>query len=394
MEDQYIDTLKEKILDTVRRCRNCNYCYPECPVFASTRGFLTNGPSGIMASMFYAINWNLLEGKDGEDLRDIIYACTTCKRCEFRCEQSASATPVVEVIETARKFLLDSMIGPLPQQRKALESIYKYGNPYGELPEKRLAWLGDLKVKLLPQEKAELLYFVGCTASYEPELHNLARSIVKLLKFLEIDFGILQSEVCCGDPAHVLGDEALAQEMMSQNFEKFAASGVKTIITTSPHCFSTFLQNSKNSGSSIAVYHYTDFLARSFEAKKPAFMKELPYTVTYHDPCYLGRHNKIYDAPRNVMKTIPGLKLVEMNKTREESVCCGGGGGRMYSEVEEEKRISDTRLEQALDVHADVIATACPWCNTMLRNSARDLNKEGVIKVRDIAELMTEALNL
>jgi Fe-S oxidoreductase len=286
------------------------------------------------------------------------------------------------------------MIGPLAEQRYALESIYKYGNPYGQEPVNRLSWLGDLKVKLLPKEKAEVIYYVGCTTSYEPELHNLARSIVKLLKFFEIDFGILEDEVCCGDPARTLGEEGLFQEEAWQNLDKIKSAGAKTILTTSPHCFHTFLNKYEDLGNQFHIKHYTEFLHSLFQEKNVPFEKQLSYTITYHDPCYLGKHNDIYDPPRALLQAIPGIKLVEMSMTGKNSLCCGGGGGRMYAEVEEERRMADVRIGQALEVEADVIATACPWCHNMLQNAVRDLQMEDQIKVRDIAEILTEALNL
>lgn len=392
MEDQYIEDMKQDILDIVRRCRNCNYCYSDCPLFESTRGFATQGPSGLMTAMYYGIRWDLIKGREGEDLRNLIYACTTCRSCELRCKKSATNTPIVEVIETGRKLLLESMLGPLPEQRMVLESIYKYGNPYGELPEKRLSWLGDLKVKLLPSEEAEVLYYVGCTASYEPKLHNLPRSIAKLLNLLGVDFGILEAEVCCGDPVRSLGDDTLFKEVIAQNLERFEDAGVKVIVTTSPHCFNAFLNKYENIGKEFEVKHYVSFLAKAFEGREDLFKTELPYTVTYHDPCYLGKHNDIYDPPRALLKQIPGIRLVEMEMTRENSLCCGGGGGRMYAEVEEENRLAEIRIKQALDAGADVIATACPWCHTMFDNAIQDLNAEDRIKVRDIAELLEESL--
>jgi Fe-S oxidoreductase len=395
MEDKYIEDLKEMILDKVRQCRHCNYCYTDCPLVESTRGFVSQGPAGLMTSIYYGIRWNLLEGKDAADLRDILYSCTTCGGCELRCKKSATNIPIVDVIEAGRNLLLEKMIGPLAQQRTVLESIYKYGNPYGESPEKRLAWLSDsdMKVKRLPIEKSEVLYFVGCTASYEPELHNVARSLVKILQLLKVDFGVVEDEVCCGDPVRTLGDEVLFQELVDQNRQKFKSAGVKTIVTTSPHCFNAFLKKYENFDKEFEVKHYTSFVAEAFEQKKPAFKKELNYTITYHDPCYLGKRNGIYDAPRSLLKAIPGIKLVEMEKTREDSLCCGGGGGRMYAEVEEEERLADTRVGQALAVGADVIATACPWCHTMLQNSTKDLHMEDKIRVRDISELLVEALD-
>jgi Fe-S oxidoreductase len=391
-QDQYIEDLKEKILDTVRQCRNCNYCYSGCPLFDSTRGFASQGPSGLMTSIYYGIRWNLLEGEDGEDLRGILYACTTCGNCEIRCKKSATNTPIVEVIENGRKLLLESMIGPLPEQRMVLESIYKYGNPYGESPENRLSWIGDLKVKLLPSEKAEVLYYVGCTASYEPKLHNLPRSIIHIFQRLGVDFGILEAEVCCGDPVRSLGDDVFFDEVINQNVEKFKVAGVKSIITTSPHCFNAFLKKYENMEKEFEVNHYTCFLEQAFEGRENLFQTQLPYTITYHDPCYLGKHNDIYDPPRALLKQIPGIKLVEMEMTKENSLCCGGGGGRMYAEVEEENSLAERRVRHALDAGADVIATACPWCHIMLDNAVQDLDMKDKIRVRDIAELLAEAL--
>ena len=393
-EENEIKELKEKIIEIGSRCWNCNFCFSACPNYDSTRGFQVQGPSGILQSIYHAIKMGQIEGPEKEVLRDILYACTTCKSCEITCKGISAGVPILEVIEAGRKLLLERMIGPLVQQRKALESIYKYGNPYGESPGKRLSWIGDLKVKRLPPEKAQVLYYVGCTASYEPEIHGVARSIVKLLQFLEVDFGILEAEVCCGDPVITLGDEILFQEMARQNQEKFKAAGVKTILTVSPHCFSTFRKKYEDLERAIEIKHYTEFLAEAIKGKTSAFKTKLPYAITYHDPCYLGKHNDIYDPPRQLLKDIPGITLLEMKMTRRDSLCCGGGGGRMYAEVEEEKRLADVRIGQALEAGANVIATACPWCHTMIQNAVRDLKMEDRLKVRDIAELLVEALKL
>jgi Fe-S oxidoreductase len=393
-EENEIKELEEKIVEIGSRCWNCNFCFSACPNYDSTRGFQVQGPSGILQSIYQAIKMGQIEGPEKEALRDILYACTTCKSCEITCKGMSAGVPILEGIEAGRKLLLEKMIGPLIQQRKALESIYKYGNPYGESPEKRLSWIGDLKAKRLPQEKAEVLFYVGCTASYEPEIQGVARSIVKLLQFLGVDFGILEAEVCCGDPAMALGDEILFQEMARQNQEKFQAAGIKTILTVSPHCFNTFRKRYGDLQERVEIKHYTEFLAEAFKGRTSSFKTSLPYPVTYHDPCYLGKHNDIYDPPRQLLRYIPGMKLLEMKMTGKDSLCCGGGGGRMYAEVEEEKRLADVRIGQALETGARVMATACPWCHTMLQNAVRDLKMEDRVKVQDIAEILVEALNL
>jgi Fe-S oxidoreductase len=393
-EDECIEQLQDMIVKVARKCRNCNFCYTVCPLFESSRGFQVQGPPGILQAIRYAIRWGELEGDEKMSLADILYACTTCNNCVLKCKSSGPGVPLLEAIEAGRKLLVEKMIGPLPQQRMSLQSIYKYGNPYGESAEKRLSWLGDLKVTLLPQEKAETLFYVGCTASYEPALHNVARSLVKLLQFFKVDFGILEAEVCCGDPVGTLGDEVLFQELVDQNLERFTAAGVKTIITTSPHCLNAFLKKYEGFRKDFTATHYTQFFAETFGSRKPKFAKDLPYTVTYHDPCYLAKHLEIYDPPRVLLKAIPGVELVEMKMNRKDSLCCGGGGGRMYAEMEEVTRLADVRIRQAQEVGADIIATACPWCHTMLENAVRNLQMEERIMVRDIGELLADALSI
>ena len=391
-EERFIEDLKEVVLDAAARCRNCNYCFTMCPLFESTRGFSSQTPSGIMQSINYAIKWDMLEGEEKETLRDLLYLCTTCNGCVLRCKAKATGVPVLDAIQAGRKILREMMIGPLPQQRKPIKDIYTRGNPYGERDEARLDWLEDSEVKRLPGEKAAVLYYVGCTTAYEPNLHTLGRSLIGLLQFLDIDFGVLDGEVCCGEPARRMGDETLFQEMAERNMGKFKDSGIKTVITTSPHCFSAFLNEYPPEKGELEIQHYTQFLAKVLKEKRPRFKEGSPRTVTYHDPCYLGKHNEIFDPPRELLKMIPGLRLVEMKMTRDESLCCGGGGGRMFAEVEEERRLSDMRVGQALEAGADVLATACPWCFNMLGTSVQDLGFTDKIKVMDVAEILNESL--
>lgn len=391
-EERFIKNLKEVILDAAGRCRNCNYCFTICPIFQSTKEFMSQTPSGLLQSIKYAIKWDLFGGEEKEALRDLLYLCTTCNGCVLKCKSKSSGLPVLEAIQAGRKILREMMIGPLPQQRKPLKDIYLYGNPYGEKPDTRLDWLKGLKVKMIPPEKADVLYYVGCTTAFEPGLQNLGKSLVRLFQYLNVDFGILKEEVCCGEPARRMGDEGLFQEMMGLNLNKFKGYGIKTIVTTSPHCFNTFLKEYSSFQEEFKVQHYTQFLAQAFKEKKPAFKKETRSVITYHDPCYLGKHNQIFNPPRELLQMIPGAKLVEMKMTKDESLCCGGGGGRMYAEVEEERRLSDMRIGQALEAGADIVATACPWCYHMLRTSVQDLKLGDKIRVKDIAEILDESL--
>ncbi|MBW2120751.1 MAG: (Fe-S)-binding protein [Deltaproteobacteria bacterium] len=390
--ERFMEGLREVVLDAASRCRSCNSCFTVCPVFESTKGFMSQTPSGIMQSITYAIKWNLFGPEEKETLRDLLYLCTTCNACVLRCKSKSSGVPVLDAIEAGRKILREMMIGPLPAQRKPMKDIYGRGNPYGEGPEGRLDWLGDLEVKRLPREKAAVLYYVGCTTAYEPDLHMLGRSLIRLFQYSGIDFGVLESETCCGEPARRMGDEALFQELAEQNTNRFREAGVKTIITTSPHCFSVFANEYPSLKGEFETQHYTQFLASLFEEKKPTFKKEFHRTVAYHDPCYLGKHNQIFDPPRELLEMVPGVELVEMRMTRDESLCCGGGGARMFAEVEEERRLSDMRVGQALEMGADVLATACPWCHTMLHTSVQNLGLMDKIKVMDVAEILDESL--
>jgi Fe-S oxidoreductase len=387
-----IEAARAAILDAASRCRNCNYCFTICPVFQSTRGFMSQTPSGILQSLNYALRWDLISGKERETLRDIVYACTTCNGCVIRCKSKATGIKIREAIEQGRKILRDMMIGPLPQQRKPLRDIYTYGNPYGGKPAERLDWLGEMKVKRLPADTAPVLLYVGCTTAYDPLLKDVGRGIVDVLTGLNVDFGVVENEVCCGDPALRMGDDAVFAEMVERNLVSFRAAAVQRIVTLSPHCYNTFLHDYPDFTREWAVEHYTEFLLRTIREQGRELTRAFPRVVTYHDPCYLGKHNKIYSAPRELLRLVPGLKLVEMKSNMDDSLCCGGGGGRMYAEVEEERRLSRIRVPEALDAGAEVIATACPWCFTMLDGAVKDLQVTDKIQVMDIAQILRQAI--
>jgi Fe-S oxidoreductase len=393
--DQEIRNLMDEIKEKTTRCWNCNFCFSGCPMFQAGRGWWSYGPSGLTWSLYYGLELGLLDksGPEAKELVRNIYGCTTCNTCTNTCRDSSASIPILEIIEKGRMLLVESGIGPMTQQKKALESLQNYGNPYALSANKRLDWLGDREVKKLPEQKAGVLYFVGDAASYEPELHNIARSIVKLFEFFGVVFGILEQEKSCGEVALRIGDRGLFEELSNQNIRSFKKSEAKTIVTTSPHCMNV-LKNEYDSHfrKTIEIRHYTEFFADLLARRRISFQKEFPHGTTFHDPCYLAKHNDLIEPARKLLKAIPKLSLKEMKLSGPDSLCCGGGGGRIFADVDEEHRPEYTRLEQALEVGAEVVATACPWCNTMLRTAAADLKADDRIRVMDVAEILVEAL--
>lgn len=390
--ENYTEEL-EKEISTTFRCRNCNYCYSRCPLYKSMEGFMVNGPSGIIQGLYYYSKMALNDKKSSKELMDIVFSCTTCNSCVMACEELSAGIPLLEIIENGRKLLVDQNVGPFPSQGNALKSMMQKGNPYNFDPKDRLNWLGDLQVKRIPHQKSDTLLYIGCTTSYDPEIQMVARCLVKILQDAKVDFAILADEVCCAGDALIMGDEFLFNDIMENNVNNFSSNGIKKIIVISPHCYDTFVHKYQNLDN-VEIEHYTKFLYQLSLNHNLEFKKDLNYTVTYHDPCYLGKHNGIYQEPRELLSIIPGVSLVEMKDNRKMSLCCGGGGGRMWTDIKEEKRLANQRIEQAIDTGANVLAVACPWCHSMLLNAVKDLQKEDTIKVLDIAELLAEGLAL
>ena len=399
-----VDSLEkflDNLLDTIAKCKRCMNCYSACPLVESTRGFPSQGPYGILRSIYYGIKWDELLGfEEKERLRDIIYTCTTCKSCDIRCKLSGAGVPRVDLIEDGRELLVAQGVGPLKNQGLALKSIRGEGNPYGLLAKDRLDWLRDLSkkrslsYKVAPDDgSVDLLLYVGCTASYDSTIQNVACCLVTLLEEMKINYGVLVEETCCGNPASRVGEKRMFSDICGENVKRLEEADVKWMVTISPHCYNTFVNEYPNSIiKKLKVQHYTQFLSDMMDKGMLAPRKEIGKVVTYHDPCYLGKRNDVYEAPRRILKGIRGIRLVEMKRNRQDSLCCGGGGGRMWAAVEETTRLSQIRLKEAMEVNAEIIATACPWCHIQLADAIKDTGSEGKIEVKDIAELVAEAL--
>jgi Fe-S oxidoreductase len=278
-----------------------------------------------------------------------------------------------------------------PNVKTALESTFRQGNPLTMPRDQRGAWASDLSLKPMA-EGTEYLYYVGCTPSYDPRVQKVARSLVTILQKAGVDFGIMgNQENCCGSEVRRLGEAGLFEMMSEENTETFKGLGVNKMFTTSPHCFNAYRNDYPKNG--MQVQHYTQILAGLVVGKKLEFSGRLEKSITYHDPCYLGKHNGVFDEPRAVLAAIPGAKLIEMDRSRTKSLCCEGGGGRMWLEgTNPGLRLAQLRVKEALETGAEVLATACPFCLLTLDEAVKHLNDEDKLRVMDVAELVAQAL--
>jgi Fe-S oxidoreductase len=240
---------------------------------------------------------------------------------------------------------------------------------------------------------SDYFLFICCTSAFDQRSQKIARAIVTLLQAAGVKFGIIgNEESCCGESVRKIGDEALFTKLAGQNIALFKEKGVKKIITTSPHCFTTFSKEYPELGGQFEVQHYSQFLSKLVQEGKLTPKNALDKKVVYHDPCYLGRHNEVYGDPRDLLKAIPGVELMEFSQNKAFSLCCGGGGGRLWMETKPEQRFSDKKMIEAADRGAQVLATACPYCITLFEDSRKGTGREEQIEVKDLTELLQASL--
>jgi Fe-S oxidoreductase len=239
----------------------------------------------------------------------------------------------------------------------------------------------------------EFLYFVGCYYCYDPRLKKVAVAIANILNKAGVDFGILGiKENCCGESIRKTGGEKVFRTLAKENIKTFVDHGVKKILVSSPHCYDTFKNEYSEFMVNFEVVHISQFLVELLNEGRLEITGEYGKKVTYHDPCYLGRHNGIYDEPREILKQVPGLQLIEMPDSRKGSLCCGGGGGRIWMDTPKSERFSDLRLEQADEIGAEVLVTSCPYCITNFEESRLGLEGDDVLEIKDITEIINEVI--
>ena len=298
----------------------------------------------------------------------------------------------------------DDFTGPYPQScdgelgavNGLVHSIVGEGNTLSEERSKRGDWAKGLSVKTFTEEM-DVLYFPGCYPSYDPRLKKVAVATANILNSAGVDFGILgPEENCCGESIRKTGDEEVFRRLAKENIKTFIDHGVKKILVSSPHCYHTFKNEYPEFMVHFEIIHMSQYLFSLIDQGKLELKNAYEKKVTYHDPCYLGRHNGIYDEPREILKRVPGLELKEMPDCRVDSLCCGGGGGRVWMETQKGERFSDLRLEQAAGIGAEVLATACPYCITMFEDSRVTMedreDMEHVPEIKDITEIVQEAI--
>jgi len=317
-----------------------------------------------------------------------IWRCTTCGSCPQRCPRGVGT---IDVSLSLRRIAWGAGISPAPIHTVNV-SLSAEGNPLREARDRRADWAKGLSVKTFT-EGTEILYFPCCYPSYDSRLKKVAIATANILNRAGVDFGILgPKENCCGESIRKTGDEALFRHLARENIKTFIDNGVKKILVSSPHCYHTFKNEYPEFKVNFEVIHVSQYLFELINEGRLELTKEYSKKVTYHDPCYLGRHNGIYDEPREVLKKVPGLELIEMADSREDSLCCGGGGGGIWMDVPKGERFSDLRLEQAIEVGAEVLVTACPYCITNFEDSRLTREDSEVIEIKDITEVIQEAI--
>jgi Fe-S oxidoreductase len=357
-------------------CIQCGKCTGGCPVARKT-------VLNIRSLIYNTLVEPDLELKDHEELWD----CTACFTCVERCPKDVQPA---ELIIALRGEMVES--GRVPETvGTALMGIFRQGNPNGMARPDRTAWVNSI-VPNAAQEGCETLYFVGCIPSYDQRVQPVPRALMEVFELTGMDVGTLGTdETCCGNEVRRMGEVGLFEMLVEENGEMIRNVGARQVVTTSPHCFNTF--KNEYGLDEMEILHYTQLLARLIEDGQLSFEGEVNKKVTYHDPCFLGKQNQIYDEPRAVIEAIPGVELVEMDRNRDRSLCCEGGGGRMWVEgTNLEERLAFQRVQEAADTGADILAVACPFCLLTLEDALKVQRLDDQMQVMDIMELVDMAL--
>jgi len=362
--------------ETLTQCMQCGLCSGLCPWPAVGSEFRTRKLIR-MAQM----------GLEGFESDDILYACTTCKLCVENCPRQVG---IIDTVRAMRAMIAESGAAP-SSLRTIMGSIHSQGNPWSGQRDAREKWTEGLNVPRF-DENTEYFLSVCCTSAYDPRAIQIARALVKVLDAAGVSYGIIgNEESCCGEALRKMGDEEQFTSLVEKNINLFNDKGVKKIITTSPHCNMTFTQEYPEFGGEFEVVHYTELLKQLVDEGKLKIDPKMAKKIIYHDPCYLGRHCKVYKQPRDLLKAA-GADLMEFNRNKGLAICCGGGGGRLWMEADAEQRFSTHKVREAVAKGAEVVAMACPYCINMFVDSTKTENVDDKLQVMDIAEVLAACL--
>jgi Fe-S oxidoreductase len=369
-------------------CTLCKRCQDRCPAHNTDKPL---SPMKIVNDLgevaFNNPEANLIEACD----KDALWSCTTCRACQEICP--ASIEHVGKIVDMRRNMVLMEGEFPGEEVMTAMEQTEVNGNPLGLGYASRGDWAEDIGIKPLSEDSdVDILYFVGCYASFDKRNIEIARSFIKLCQAAGVKVGILgKEEKCCGEPVRKMGNEYLYQTLANENIELIKSYEIKKVVTSCPHCFNTLNKDYRDLGFDVEVEHYTVFLEQLLNKGKLKVESE-HFDCTYHDSCYLGRYNDTYDAPRTLVKAAGG-KLAEMDKSKAESFCCGAGGGRILAEEKLGERISIKRVNMAVESDAPTLLSNCPFCLTMFEDGIKGANVEDKLNAKDIAEVLVERLS-
>ncbi len=377
-------------------CTICGRCTSVCPAWNTGKPL---DPMHVVLdtkdAMFKEMRGKSLGGSLPDYVGyDELFDCTTCMACVQECPVLIRHVPLI--VELRRNFVMEQ--GKMPEETQAmLRNIETNYNPWGVGWDQRGAWAAGTGVRTLSEvvaagEQVDVLYWVGCAASFDDRNKKVAQSFARLLQKAGVKFAILgPEEKCTGDPARRLGDEFRAQMMIKANVETLNRYAVKKIVTACPHCFNTLKNEYPDFGGNYQVVHHSVFLDELIKGGKLTPTKEVQEFLTFHDACYLGRYNKVYDEPRDVLMHLPGVKSVEMRMCRDKGFCCGAGGARMWMEEKVGQKVNHRRLEHVEETGAKTVASACPYCLIMFDDAAKTKNREDLARL-DIAELLEKTV--
>lgn len=374
------DALRDRLLresgGALAACFQCGVCTATCPW-----GLVHRDALGVR-SLLRAAQLGLPEASEAA------WLCTACAQCEQACPRQV---PIAGIFRSLRGLLWERRAVPrgLPS---VLWSVQWNNNPWSQPPSHRMRWAEGLALEAFDSLRHEILLFVGCTASFNPRGQRVARALIRVLRAAGVSFGVLgEDEPCCGETALALGQPAYFEDIARATSAALRQRGVHNLVTISPHAFDVFRNHYPSAEVDFRPLHYVSYLATLVDAGRLKLERPLPHTVTYHDPCLLGRGAEIYGAPRGLLQAIPEVVLVEMEHNRAEALCCGGGGGRMWMETPRGERFSDLRVREAEATGAELVVTACPFCAVCLEDSVRERPAPG-IRVMDVAEVVDLAV--